>query len=67
MLSSKSSASERLEAALARIASREGSKAFTDVFADRARREAKSSDARLAAGKRLGPLDGRIVDRKSVV
>lgn len=64
----RTSASERLEEALARIASQhlEGSKAFTEVFADDARREASASDARLAAGKPLGPLDGRIVSVKSL-
>ena len=45
------SASERLEAALGCIASPEleGSKAFTDVFAESARREAKASGAHILA------------------
>jgi aspartyl-tRNA(Asn)/glutamyl-tRNA(Gln) amidotransferase subunit A len=62
------SASERLEMALARIVSPqfEGSKAFTEVFAETARREAEAADARLAAGKSLGPLDGRIVSVKAL-
>lgn len=62
------SASERLEAALGRIASPEleGSKAFTDVFAENARREAKAADARHASGAPFGPLDGRIVSIKAL-
>jgi aspartyl-tRNA(Asn)/glutamyl-tRNA(Gln) amidotransferase subunit A len=62
------SASERLESALGRIASPEleGSKAFTDVFAESARREAKAADARQASGEPLGPLDGRIVSIKAL-
>jgi aspartyl-tRNA(Asn)/glutamyl-tRNA(Gln) amidotransferase subunit A len=62
------SASERLEMALARIASPEleGSKAFTDVFAETARREAAAAASRLPAGKSLGPLDGRIVSIKAL-
>jgi aspartyl-tRNA(Asn)/glutamyl-tRNA(Gln) amidotransferase subunit A len=67
-MSEKAAASERLEAALARIASPgfEGAKTFTDVFAESARREAKTSDARLVLGKPLGPLDGRIVSVKAL-
>lgn len=62
-MTNASPASERLELALARIASPEceGSKAFTDVFADTARREAAAADARLSAGRPIGPLDGCIV------
>lgn len=65
---SRASARARLEDALTRMASAslEGAKAFTDVYADSARREADASDARLAAGKSLGPLDGRIVSVKSL-
>jgi len=59
---------ERLEAALDRIQSPdgEGSKAFTAVFADSARREAEASDQRTAAGLTRGPLDGRIVSVKAL-
>ncbi len=62
------SASERLERALDRIASpdTEGEKVFTEVFADSAKREAAASDVRLAGGASLGPLDGRIVSVKSL-
>lgn len=62
------SAIERLEAALGRIQSQtgQGGKAFTDVFADGARREAEASDQRVAAGLAQGPLDGRIVSVKAL-
>ena len=62
------SAVERLEAALGRIQSTdgEGSRAFTAVFADGARREAEASDQRTAAGLTRGPLDGRIVSVKAL-
>lgn len=61
-------ASERLEMALGRIASPdlEGGKAFTHVFADSARREAAAADARLAHGRAIGRLDGRIVSIKAL-
>lgn len=62
------SATMRVEAALARIAAPEfeGSKAFTDVFAEGARREANAADVRRVQGKQLGPLDGRIVSIKAL-
>lgn len=62
------SAVQRLEAALARIASPdlEGKKAFTAVFADSACREAEAADRREASGQSLGPLDGRIVSVKAL-
>jgi aspartyl-tRNA(Asn)/glutamyl-tRNA(Gln) amidotransferase subunit A len=62
------SASERLEAALGRIASPEleGAKVFTEILSESARREAKAADARQAGGKQLGPLDGRIVSIKAL-
>lgn len=65
---SHSSAVQRLEAALARIASPEleGAKAFTAIFEDSARREAEASDRRAAACRLLGPLDGRIVSVKAL-
>ncbi len=62
------SASDRLEAALARIADpeRQGALVFTDVYADEARAAAAASDRRAAAGRSLGPLDGRIVSVKAL-
>ena len=57
------SAVQRLEAALARIASPdlEGKKAFTAVFT-----EAEAADRRETSGQSLGPLDGRIVSVKAL-
>ncbi|MBN9499832.1 MAG: amidase [Alphaproteobacteria bacterium] len=62
------SAVQRLEAALARIASPdlEGKKAFTAVFTESARREAEAADRRETSGQSLGPLDGRIVSVKAL-
>jgi aspartyl-tRNA(Asn)/glutamyl-tRNA(Gln) amidotransferase subunit A len=62
------SASERLEAVLARIAAPElqGATVFTEVLADTARQEAQASDARTREGGPLGPLDGRIVSVKAL-
>jgi len=62
------SAVQRLEAALARIASPdlEGKKAFTAVFTESARREAEAADRREASGQSLGPLDGRIISVKAL-
>lgn len=62
------SAVQRLEAALARIASPdlEGKKAFTVVLTESARREAEAADRREASGQSLGPLDGRIVSVKAL-
>ena len=62
------SASERLDRALARVASPafEGRKVFTTLYEASARREAEASDARGAAGRSLGPLDGRIVSIKDL-
>jgi len=55
----KLSAVEATEAALARIAQRDGVlNAFTDVTADRARATARAVDAAIAAGKPVGPLAG---------
>src|SRR5690349_6020070 len=55
----KLSAMEAIEAALARIALRDGVlNAFTDVTADRARAKARAVDAAIAAGKSPGPLAG---------
>lgn len=61
-------AQERLEACLARIAdpAGEGSRAFTRLYADRARAEAEAADARARQGLPLGPLDGRIVSVKDL-
>lgn len=62
------SAVERLEVALDRIQSPdgEGSRAFTEVFAASARREAEASDQRVAAGSSRGPLDGGIISIKAL-
>ncbi|MDR6772819.1 amidase [Azospirillum sp. BE72] len=62
------SASDRLEAALARIADpeRQGAMVFTEIYADEARAAAAASDRRAAAGRPLGPLDGRIVSVKAL-
>src|SRR3954453_14605671 len=47
------------EAALARIAKHDGVlNSFTDVTADRARAKARSVDAAVAAGQKVGPLAG---------
>lgn len=64
----KLSAAERVEAALGRIQSTDGqgSKAFTEVFAESARREAGESDQRAARGQARGPLDGCIVSIKDL-
>jgi aspartyl-tRNA(Asn)/glutamyl-tRNA(Gln) amidotransferase subunit A len=62
-------AGARLEAALSRIRSPEleGAKVFTTLYQASARREAEASDARIAAGRPLGPLDGRIVSIKDLL
>ena len=59
-------AAQRLEVALERIATPQGELAFTDVFADSARKEAEAADRRAATGSRKGPLDGRIVSVKAL-
>ncbi len=62
------SASNRLEAALARIADpvRQGALVFTSLYPQEARAAATASDRRLAEGRSLGPLDGRIVSIKGL-
>ncbi|CAO3426391.1 amidase [Azospirillum endophyticum] len=62
------SASDQLEAALVRIADpqRQGALVFTELYADEAHAAAAASDRRTAAGRALGPLDGRIVSVKSL-
>lgn len=67
-IESRASAVARLETALERIQSpnMEGSKIFTAVFADTARREAAAADQRAAASETRGPLDGRIVSVKAL-
>lgn len=64
----RASACERLEAALSRIADpeRQGAMVFTEVYAEEARFAAAASDRRAAAGRSLGPLDGRIVSVKAL-
>lgn len=55
----KLSALDATEAALARIAARDGVlNSFTDVTADRARASARAIDAAIAAGRSVGPLAG---------
>lgn len=62
------SACDRLEAALSRIADpeRQGTMVFTEIYAEEARSAAAASDRRAAAGRSLGPLDGRIVSVKAL-
>ncbi|WP_374300529.1 amidase [Ferrovibrio sp.] len=62
------SARERLEACLAKAAdpAGEGSRAFTRLYAERARAEAEAADTRARQGLPLGPLDGRIVSVKDL-
>lgn len=64
----KLSATERVEVALGQIQSSDGNggKAFTEVFAESARREAGESDQRSATGQTRGPLDGCIVSIKDL-
>ncbi|MBR1176992.1 amidase [Bradyrhizobium sp. KB893862 SZCCT0404] len=60
---------ERLEQALARIRTPDPfrNSAFTEVFEEHARHEAKQSDERMAAGMGRGSLDGRIVSVKALL
>jgi aspartyl-tRNA(Asn)/glutamyl-tRNA(Gln) amidotransferase subunit A len=62
------SARDRLEQSLARIAdpNGEGARACLTVYADAARAAADASDARQRAGQPLGPLDGAIVSIKDL-
>ena len=62
------SARDRLEQALARIADPkgEGARACLTVYADAARAAADAADARTRAGISLGPLDGAIVSIKDL-
>jgi aspartyl-tRNA(Asn)/glutamyl-tRNA(Gln) amidotransferase subunit A len=59
---------QRLDETFARIRDPklEGGKVFTTLYETSARREAEASDARVAAGKAIGPLDGRIVSIKDL-
>jgi aspartyl-tRNA(Asn)/glutamyl-tRNA(Gln) amidotransferase subunit A len=63
-----SSARDRLEGALARIAGPkgEGARACLTVYAETARAAADAADARARAGISLGPLDGAIVSIKDL-
>lgn len=62
------SATEIAEAALARIAARDGRiNAFTAVFADRARAEAAAVDRAIAKGRDPGPLAGVPIAAKNIV
>lgn len=62
------SVAEKVEKALARISAPdfEGGKAFTAVFAESARLEAKASDERRRRGASFGPLDGTVVSIKAL-
>jgi aspartyl-tRNA(Asn)/glutamyl-tRNA(Gln) amidotransferase subunit A len=62
------SARDRLESALAQIAdpNGEGARTFLTRYAAAARESADASDARLRAGKALGPIDGAIVSIKDL-
>ena len=62
------SARDRLEQALSRIADPkgEGERACLTVYADEARKAADAADARARAGTPLGPLDGAIVSIKDL-
>jgi aspartyl-tRNA(Asn)/glutamyl-tRNA(Gln) amidotransferase subunit A len=64
----KSSARDRLEQALARIAdpAGEGCRACLTVYTDAARAAADAADARAKLGISLGPLDGAIVSIKDL-
>jgi aspartyl-tRNA(Asn)/glutamyl-tRNA(Gln) amidotransferase subunit A len=64
----KTSARDRLEQALTRIADPkgEGARACLNVYADTARGAADASDARRKSGTLLGPLDGAIVSNKDL-
>jgi aspartyl-tRNA(Asn)/glutamyl-tRNA(Gln) amidotransferase subunit A len=61
-------ASERLEAALARIddPSGEGARTCLTVYRDAAKAAAEAADARAKAGISLGPLDGAIISLKDL-
>jgi aspartyl-tRNA(Asn)/glutamyl-tRNA(Gln) amidotransferase subunit A len=65
---SRISAVDRLDVALARIRApeAEGAKVFTAVFESSARSEAKAADERARAGASRGPLDGHIVSVKAL-
>jgi len=62
------SARDRLEQSLARIAEPkgEGARACLTVYADMARAAADAADARAKAGQSLGPLDGAILSIKDL-
>ena len=64
----RTSALDRLEQALSRIADPkgEGARACLTVYADAARAAADASDARARSGTPLGPLDGAIVSIKDL-
>jgi aspartyl-tRNA(Asn)/glutamyl-tRNA(Gln) amidotransferase subunit A len=62
------SATERIEAALARIDDPrgEGARTCLTVYRDTAHAAAEAADARARAGISLGPLDGTIVSIKDL-
>lgn len=59
---------DRLEPLLAALdaAGDEGRRVYTRLYADEARAAARASDARVAAGHPLGPLEGRLVSIKDL-
>ena len=63
-----STSTQKLEAALAAIAAAgdDGARIFTRLYADKARMAAQAADQRARAGKRLGPLDGRVLSIKDL-
>lgn len=66
-MSEISPASDRLEQILSRLAARSATeRVFLKLYADDARAAAAASDERLATGKLVGPLDGRIVSIKDI-
>lgn len=63
-----SSARDRLEAVLSRLAQRAADeKVFTRLYPEAARAAADAADARRKAGVVLGPLDGEIVSIKDLL
>ncbi|WP_331372500.1 amidase [Sinorhizobium chiapasense] len=67
MTQSNTPSRDRLEATLARLdGRRHEERVFVKLYSDTARAEADAADRRLNDGKRLSPLDGRIVSIKDL-